>query len=361
MGRFFVRARRVMLLAVALAVTAALSGGIAAHAANAASSSTSCTFNLATTSCQSTDATVTLESHYSGASACTFTWQVDWADGKSSDVTDKNPADGYVFLAQHTYANAGTYHITVTGQVAAGDCTVLPPGNYYFTLVKPTPTPSASCPPLQFIGIRGSSEVAGGPYQGYGETIFSLRKYLQGLVPGMGSEATNYPAIPVLYGGPLHYKTDYNSSVAKGVSAAMSEYRTFRSGCPQTPVVIAGDSQGVDVEFQVSSQIPQADRAHVIIIGFGDPHYNPNSPVDAGNYYRDLYGLLVTVWDQEPHYWPSGYRIRSYCLRGDDVCNASGLRLVTCLLSCTHETGYISSGYTDDAASWTYSQWRKLS
>lgn len=138
MGRFFVRARSVMLLAVALAVAAGLSGGTEAHAATAAASSTPCSFN-SSGSCQSTDGTVTLNGHYSGASACTFTIHVDWADGSSSDITKTNPADGYVFLAQHTYANAGTYHITATSQVAAGDCTATG-GNYSFTLVKPAPT-----------------------------------------------------------------------------------------------------------------------------------------------------------------------------------------------------------------------------
>src|ERR1700756_3471586 len=106
MRRFFVRARRVPLLAVALAVAAALSGGTAAHAATAAASSTPCSFNPAT-SCQSTDATVTVNTDFTGASACAFTWQVDWADGSSSDATVTDPADGYLSLGQHTYTQAG--------------------------------------------------------------------------------------------------------------------------------------------------------------------------------------------------------------------------------------------------------------
>lgn len=154
MRKVFVRARRVLLLAAALAVAAALSGGTA-HAATTAASSTPCSFNPATSPCQSTDATVTLNSHYSGTSACTFTWHIDWADGSSSDVTDTNPADGYLFLAQHTYAKAGTYHITVTGQVVAGDCTATG-GNYYFTLVKPT------APPVTAFSIRGNHPVQPG-------------------------------------------------------------------------------------------------------------------------------------------------------------------------------------------------------
>ena len=60
--------------------------------------------------------------------------------------------------------------------------------------------------------------------------------------------------------------------------------------------------------------------------------------------------------------WPDSYapHLRSWCLHGDDICNFTGVRVATCLVSCTHETGYISSGYTRDAAFWTYHEWKKL-
>lgn len=147
MQRFFIRTGRVLFLTVALAAAAALSGGTAAHAATtvqaatAAASSTPCSFDPVT-SCQSTDATVTVNNQSANASACTFTWRIEWADGSSSDITVTDPADGYARLAQHKYARAGTYHVTATGQVTVGDCTTIT-GNYYFTLLKPTPVRSA--------------------------------------------------------------------------------------------------------------------------------------------------------------------------------------------------------------------------
>lgn len=136
---FFVRARRMLLLAAALAVAAALAGGTTAHAATAAGSGTPCSLNPAA-SCQSTDGTVALNIDYSDASACTFAWHVEWGDGSVSDVTVTDPADGYVLLAQHTYANANTYTISATGQVTAGDCETSP-FTGHFTLLKPTPVP----------------------------------------------------------------------------------------------------------------------------------------------------------------------------------------------------------------------------
>jgi hypothetical protein len=143
MRRFFARARRVLLLAIALVVVAALAGGTAAHAAAAAGSSTPCSFG-AVTSCQSTDGTVAVNIDYSDASACTFTWHVNWADGSVSDVTVTDPADGYDLLAHHTYVKAGTYNITATGQVAVGDCTTIP-FNGYFTLLEATPVLGEAC------------------------------------------------------------------------------------------------------------------------------------------------------------------------------------------------------------------------
>jgi hypothetical protein len=117
------------------------------------------------------------------------------------------------------------------------------------------------------------------------------------------------------------------------------------------------------VAYQVASLLPEAAQSRVIIAAFGDPHFNPGQAwADAGNFYHTLYGVLVTVWDEQPHIWPDSYapHLRSWCLHGDDICNATGLRFGTCGVSCTHETGYISSGYTRDAASWAYQQWKKL-
>lgn len=138
--RLFLRTGRVLLPAIALAATALLSGGTGAHAATTAVSSAPCTF-AAATSCQSTDAKVTVDIQYSGASACTFAWKVVWGDGSTSDVTVTDPADGYVSLGQHTYAKAGAYDLSAAGQVTAGDCEASPFVGY-FTLVKPAPAPS---------------------------------------------------------------------------------------------------------------------------------------------------------------------------------------------------------------------------
>ena len=217
-----------------------------------------------------------------------------------------------------------------------------------------------------FFGIRGSGENGKTYDYGYGQEILSMKNYLQDLVPGMKSESISYPAIDV---DPLDllYRTNYDNSVSSGVATAMTDYVKFQSTCPQTPIVLAGYSQGVDVAYQVSSLLPAAAQTRAIIVGFGDPHFNPDqSWADAGNYYHAFRGILEAPrplgWGELPHTWLGSYapHLRSWCLHGDDICNFTGLRVTTCLVSCTHETGYISSGYTRNAASWAYSQWKKL-
>jgi len=153
MKRLIVRPRRLLLVAV-LALVAALCTGYPAHAASPASagqassvasrdaapSSSPCTFQPATT-CQSTDHTVALNIYYYGSqSGCTYAWDVDWGDGNSQSFTVTDPAEGYIFLTNHTYTTPGKYTIAVTGQVTAGDC-VVNPFTVSFTLLQSTSPP----------------------------------------------------------------------------------------------------------------------------------------------------------------------------------------------------------------------------
>jgi hypothetical protein len=86
--------------------------------------------------CQSTDSTIALNITYTDASTCAFAWHVAWGDSKVSNVTDTDPADGSVLLAQHAYAKAGTYAISAIGSVTAGNCTTTP-FTGHFSLVEP--------------------------------------------------------------------------------------------------------------------------------------------------------------------------------------------------------------------------------
>jgi hypothetical protein len=141
---------------VSTANAASLGGGAvgvrgAAHQTTAASS-TPCTINYLSTTCQSTNHAVTVDNYFSGdQSGCSYVSSVTWGDGQSTtNVLYTDPGDGYDLLGTHTYAAANTYTISVTLELTAGDCTA----NGFtaqFTLLVPPPAvtcPSASEPSL---------------------------------------------------------------------------------------------------------------------------------------------------------------------------------------------------------------------
>jgi hypothetical protein len=139
---------RSLVLVVVLAVITAICTVSTAHAAPGngatsratAASGTPCSFVPALT-CQSTNAKVALNIDYYGEqSGCTYVWAVDWGDNNSQSFTVTDPADDYVFLANHTYSGAKTYTITVTGQVTDGICTATG-FTAQFTLLHPAPSP----------------------------------------------------------------------------------------------------------------------------------------------------------------------------------------------------------------------------
>jgi hypothetical protein len=147
MERLITRPRSLMLI-VALAVIAAMctvstargAPGSGATSRATVASGTPCSF-IPTLTCQSTDASVALNIDYYGEqSGCTYVWDVDWGDSNSESFTVTDPADGYIFLANHAYSGAKTYTIAVTGQVTVGPCTA----NDFtaqFTLLPPAPSP----------------------------------------------------------------------------------------------------------------------------------------------------------------------------------------------------------------------------
>lgn len=262
-----------LLPAVALAVAAALSGGTAAHAATtaqvatAAASSTPCSFDPVT-SCQSTDAAVTVNSQFSGASACTFTWHVDWADGNTSDVTVTDPADGYAALARHTYAKAGAYHITATGQVTAGDCTTTT-GNYYFTLVKSAPACSTK-PIVYYVhGIEEGPTVSH-PQLSQSPTLETFDRDLSGLI-----DSYTYTAKPVPYPAASRYNlvgtwVTYMNDGVRNLQSAITQGNN--STCPgNRHIALVGYSMGAWVVDKWLQQHKNEWSEVTAVTLFGDP------------------------------------------------------------------------------------------
>ena len=175
MKKLVTRSRSLVLVAV-LAVVAAMCTVSTAHAAppgsGAAASDAPCNFQSDPT-CQSTDHTVTVSTYqYGDTSACSFVWNVDWGDGQSTqNLVLTDPPGGWTVLAQHTYANPGTYTISLTGETTAGSCT-LTAFSKTFTLLAPTPPPSAS----------GKACVFNAPTGGVTITVLGKKIFISGHV-----------------------------------------------------------------------------------------------------------------------------------------------------------------------------------
>ena len=241
-------------------------------------------------------------------------------------------------------------------------------------------SPSGTPCPLGFFGIRGSGE-----HSGYGSTIGSMEASLHKLVPSVDASYINYPAINVplpsiddfLAPGPIGlaiyatqlitYHSAYNASVANGVHNLLSMYNNYESGCPGQPVVFAGYSQGADVATQVYDSLPQAARSHVILVLFGDPHFDPAQPwVDQGTYNPNLQAILVRFFHDQPHSFAKSdsSHVETWCDNGDVVCNFSWSNAFDCALLlpanyCLHEFIYSYSDATSLAAWWAYNVWKK--
>jgi Cutinase len=292
MRRFLIDAKRVPLLAAALAVAGALSGGTAAYATTtptaADASSAPCSFNPAS-SCQSTDSTVALDTHYSGASACTFTWHIEWGDGSVSDVTDTDPADGYVLLAHHTYAKAAAYTISSTGQVVAGDCTTTP-GTYHFSFIKPTWTPPVLQPcSASFIGVPGSGQAAANS----SVEMATVQAWVTVDAGKAGQKLRNsailsYPAVQWYKYVEPSLRLNWNNlgkSEATGEKDLLAKINADRAaaakaGCAKAPILLAGYSQGAEVVIRAVDALSPSVRNTVSVALLGNPSFTPGAAGD---------------------------------------------------------------------------------
>lgn len=95
-----------------------------------------CTFLYGSViACSSSNPTVTLDGLFeSNAFGCTFDFQITWGDAsKPQDVAFPGGPAGPVYVANHTYATAGTHTIDFTPVTST--CRSIP-GRYEFTLLR---------------------------------------------------------------------------------------------------------------------------------------------------------------------------------------------------------------------------------
>jgi hypothetical protein len=98
------------------------------------SSSAPCEIGPDTSSCTSSDPTLSADwTNFGDTTGCLFSYTINWGDGSApeSGQEEGGAAGSYVF-ATHTYKSPGTYTYSVTGSVVSGNC-YFEPGSAQFT------------------------------------------------------------------------------------------------------------------------------------------------------------------------------------------------------------------------------------
>jgi hypothetical protein len=219
-----------------------------------------------------------------------------------------------------------------------------------------SPTPSTpGCPTLKLFGVRGSGEKSTDA-GGYGIPVGDLKDRLMGMVPGMSAMAIDYPAIPVLYFD-LYYGPKYEASIKDGIGKTVGYVQDFLRLCPTRFAVLVGYSQGGHVVGDAFDQLDPQDKKRVIVIMIGEPRFNPKqATVDVGTYNKNLGGSYWIIRETSPRMIDQAdiNQVRSYCLKGDPICNWSNANARKCAQNgaqCPH-VHYIDQGYTENAAWW---------
>jgi acetylxylan esterase len=186
---------------------------------------------------------------------------------------------------------------------------------------------AGSCPSGAYIIVaRASGEPAG-----YG-IIGGVKDQLLSMVPGSDSEAVDYPAT---------YDNYFNSET-EGVTAMRDDITKFIDGCPKTPVVLMGYSQGAQVAadalvgqddkfFSTSSPANQSiDQKYAsqvaCVILMGDPSFTTTETFHVGNASHN--GFFPRTNVQEFGTLGLTDKIQSYCDANDTYCDSGNSSIV---------------------------------
>ena len=228
---------------------------------------------------------------------------------------------------------------------------------YTYQIVELTGVSSATvgptvCPSLFFIGVRGSGQKESDS-GGLGSTVAAIAAAVKGMLPGIDIAEVNYQAISVGYGA-TDYGSDYVLSVNDGIQKLDAIFSHDIAQCQNTYVALAGYSQGAQVVGDEYLSLPAVEKSRVAaVVMIGDPKFNPDQPiVDVGDYnplLSGIYQFIVPNMRVVPKvYQPS---VRSYCRKGDPICNYSKVNASHCvpLAPCPH-AHYESTSLLKDAA-----------
>lgn len=226
---------------------------------------------------------------------------------------------------------------------------------------------------MQIVGVRGSGETADDA-GGFGTTVKTVVDSIRSVNPTAAATPINYPAIAVRWWDPSYYAGNYTRSVRAGRTALANYITQFLSGpCGGTAYLyLVGFSQGAQVVGDVYQNLTAGQRSRVAGIALiADPKFDGGQgpPVNVGTYNPARNGIQG-VTTQVRHI-PNRQEafVRSYCVRGDPVCNFGKTNVALCLANtpgCVHlhyadlklpRTGL---AYTTMAANYLLARWRKF-
>jgi hypothetical protein len=244
----------------------------------------------------------------------------------------------------------------------------------------------ASCPSVQFFGVRGSGE-----HSGFGATIGPVLATLNSSgISNIGNQHIDYWALDAdVNAFEPKYLSDYVKSVDQGVQVLHDDIASFRNRCRNTPLLLAGYSQGAEVvDDWLLSEVPKyGNNGGSNVIGvalLGDPRFNPALPEDKGSYNTRLGGVSpwqFSWWDPlNPFASPpkpfgtrvSGYPssdfslLESFCANHDPICNTiRGAAVIGCGDSTCAHLHYMNlkwggATYTTDAGAFLANRYKAL-
>lgn len=213
-----------------------------------------------------------------------------------------------------------------------------------------------ACGPLLVVGLRGN----GDPLErdrGMGEDTWAVAQRLsRRLPPGLHAALAGFPYDT----GPAWRVVDHVPPASKQLATYLADRH---QRCPRERLVLIGQSEGAAV---VHLALPSVGSQLAAAVLLADPARLGDAPYDVPRSSRGglLAGVLLGGWgsllggavrDDVPA--SAASRLRSYCLRGDPVCESSPLAILQAWRSSVHTSyRYNPDGVADAAAAFAASR-----
>ncbi len=205
--------------------------------------------------------------------------------------------------------------------LAAG-CATTPSSSAGSSTPSATPTPAAAhltterCADLVVLGLRGQGQ-SRRTEQGVGaEVRASVQAVVTRLPHGV---SVRLEAVPYPNGSDATYDAD----VARGQRMARSRLSALARRCPHSRLALVGYSEGAQAVHLAALRLTPHERDRLALVAvLGDPLRNPDDPTRVVDYGT---GPLAGRGNAGPGpAFPASTRARtlSFCVRGDNVCNA---------------------------------------